>query len=60
MADGSEMFSDRGKKVTKAEPSDPTDTHGCRIASFRSFSSMMNQTQPTLPLWAIRISNTKS
>ena len=46
--------------IASADPSDPTETHGCCIASFRSFSSMMNHTQPTLPLWAIRISNTKS
>ena len=49
-----------GPLVASAEPSDPIDTHGCFIASFRSSSSMMNQTQLTLPRLAMRISKTKS
>ena len=49
-----------GPLVASAEPSDPIDTHGCFIASFRSFSSMMNQTQLTLPRLAMRMSKTKS
>ena len=39
----------RPADVASADPSDPTDTHGCCIASLRSLSSMMNQTQLTLP-----------
>ena len=42
------------------DPSEPIVTQGCCIASFRSLSSMMNQTQLTLPPFAISISKTKS
>ena len=49
-----------GPLVASADPSEPIETQGCRIASLRSLSSMMNQTQLTLPPLAISISNTKS